>query len=422
MTATQVPPEIRRGRNRLAAIVVLGHAIKHVYNSGLQTLLLPNIKIGLGLNAAQYGTLFSARQVTSWGTTLGAGYLGDRFSNRAGEMMGVSMGLIGVAFLVMGYAPGYLMMLVALLLAGMGPSLYHPPALGELSRRFPDRRGFAISLHGTGGNAGEVLGPWVTAGALALLVWRDVLRVSVFPAFLGGLLLWGMMRSVSRQADGATSAREYFTSLLALLKNPVLVFLVVATMLRSMGETAIDGFLPLYLTEDLEFSAPQVALYLSLAKVAGLVTQPVMGYLSDRQGRKAVLVPGMAAITVLSFALAFAGTGLRLALVIVAKGAFAFPLHHILIAAAIDATRGRVQSTVVALIYGAGFLGVFSPALAGLIVDSRGIHSAFIFGGSMGVVATLVVAFLRLPRTAQQAEAAARQGLSPTPQPPTPNP
>ena len=51
METTQVSEELRRGRNLLAATVVLGHGIKHIYNSGLQAILLPAIKEGLGLSA-----------------------------------------------------------------------------------------------------------------------------------------------------------------------------------------------------------------------------------------------------------------------------------------------------------------------------------------------------------------------------------
>ena len=83
MKAARIAPNLKRRRDRLAATVVIGHAVKHIYNSGLHSLLLREIKIGLGLNATQYGALFTARQATSWGTTMGAGYLGDRFSSKA---------------------------------------------------------------------------------------------------------------------------------------------------------------------------------------------------------------------------------------------------------------------------------------------------------------------------------------------------
>jgi len=399
--------ELRRGRNMLAAVVVVGHGIKHIFNSGLQTILLPEAKIGLDLSGAQFGSVLTARHITSWGTTIGAGYLGDRFSHRAPLLLGISLSTVGVAFFIAGHASSYWTMFGAMLLAGMGPSLYHPPALGELSRRFPDRRGFAISLHGTGGNAGEVLGPIVVAAALTLMTWRGVLQVSIFPAVLAGVLIWGLMRSSSSKIPDTASSRAYFTSIGTLLKNPVILLVVLIAAVRSAGDGAVTGFLPVYLREDLAFSATRVAAYLSLSQVAGVVSQPAMGYLSDRYGRKVVLVPGVAAVALLSLALSVADKGLQLVLVVVAKGAFSFPLHHIFIAAAIDAARGQVQSTVVALIYGASFLGAFSPAVAGLLVDNFGIHSAFLYGGSISLLAALLLLRLRLPTTQQQLERAA---------------
>ena len=47
MSTVQGAVDLKRGRVRLAAAVVLGHAIKHVYNSGLRAIIMPEIKIGL---------------------------------------------------------------------------------------------------------------------------------------------------------------------------------------------------------------------------------------------------------------------------------------------------------------------------------------------------------------------------------------
>jgi MFS family permease len=256
--SAQTDEAATRGRNTLAAVVVIGHAIKHIFNSGLQNLLLPEVKIGLGLNAAQFGALLTARQFTSWGMTMGAGYLGDRFSNRAPLILGISLSLLGVSFFVAGRAPNYSLMFGAMLLAGLGPALYHPPALGELSRRFPDKRGFAISLHGAGGSAGEVMGPIIVAGLLTFMSWRGVFQVSLFPAVLSGVLVWGVMRSLFGSEPETASSRDYFSSIALVLKNPLILVLVLIAAVKSAGDSAVGGFLPVYLREDLDFSATRV--------------------------------------------------------------------------------------------------------------------------------------------------------------------
>ena len=398
MNAVQVPPEIRRGRNRLAATVVLGHAIKHIYNSGLQTILLPEMKIGLGLSATQLGSLAFSRQATGWVTTMAAGYLGDRFANRAALMLGVSLTLMGVGYLAAGYAGTYWAMFGVMLLAGIGPALYHPPAIGALSRRFPDRRGFALSLHGTGGSVGEVLGPIVTAGVLVLLVWQDVLKVSLFPALIAALAIWVMMRSVPGVVPGTASTRAYLASLAALARKRALLLMILVTALRSMGQSAVVVFLPVYLREDLEYSAARVALYISMGQVVGIGAQPVMGFLSDRIGRKAVLLPAVVCLGLLYAALRFAEPGPQLVLTILVTGAFTYSLHSLFMAAAMDIAEGEVQSTVVSVVYGASFLGTLSPIFAGVVADSFGHAEAFLYGGALVLLSAVVLALTKLPR------------------------
>lgn len=389
-----------RGRNKIAATIFVAHAIKHLYNSGQGSLIMPEIKISLGLNRAQFGSLATSSSVAWWTSTMVAGYLGDRFSNRAGMMLAVAMSLMGGAFYLLGIAPNYKTMLVVMFLAGIGPSLFHPPALGELSRRFPDRRGFAVSLHGMGANIGEVLGAPAVAGLLTFMMWRDVLKISLGPALLVAAAVWLLMPS--RRAtveDAMSSSQGYFASLANLMRNRVLLLLIVATALRSIGEGGVGGFLSLYMRENLEYSVTTVALFLSLAQVAGIVSQPIMGILSDRIGRKPVLVTGTGLVMLSAFALAVAKPGIQLFLAVLVRGAFSFSLHHIFVAAALDAARGVAQSTVVSLIYGAGFLGTFSPFVAGLISDKYGIHSAFVYGGVTLIFPTVLLALARFGGT-----------------------
>ena len=403
--------------------MVVGHAVKHVYNSALQSILFPEIKIGLGLSGTQLGTLAFSRQATSWVTTVLAGFLGDRFANRASLMLGISLLMTGVSYFMLGVADSvvseeliFAAVLVIMLLVGVGPSLYHPPAIGALSRRFPDRRGFAISLHGTGGSVGEVAGP-LLAGVVLLgwlaLTWNDVLVYSLAPAVVCAIAIWLFMRNVpGGEMQAVSSVREYVTSLVSLLKIKALYVLVIVTALRSVGQSSVMIFLPVYLRENLEFSPSKVAIYLSLAQVVGIGAQPVMGFLADRFGYKPVLVPSMLVMSLLAAALGFASPEpffwqiSWLTITIMAMGTVLYALHAIFIAAAIEAAEGAVQSTIVSLIYGASFIGTLSPVLAGLIWDNYGVEATFVYGGALVLLGTLVLAFmLKLPARTRAAAA-----------------
>lgn len=402
--AIHVSADIKKGRVQLATTVVLGHAVKHIYNSALQVILLPVIKDDMALSGAQFGALATASRVTSGVTTMWAGYLGDRFANRSGLMLMISLGLMGFSYLILGSAPNYWVLFAVMFLVGIGPSLYHPPAIASLSRKFPEKRGFAISLHGTGGSVGEVVGPvltgfLLTTTYLVAFTWRDILHISVIPALAFALAIFLMMRNIPAAATGTASARDYFTSLFALLKQRAMIVLVAVTALRSMGQSAITAFLPVYLLQDLGNNPIQVGLYMAGAQVAGIGAQPLMGYLSDRYGRKVVLIPAMTLLGLLYFALKFVAPGAPLILTILVLGSFLYSLNTIFIAAAIDVSDGQVQSTVVSLIYGASFFGTFSPFLAGVIVDvTETTSNAFIYAGIVVLASTVVLAMQKFPQ------------------------
>jgi MFS family permease len=71
-----------------------------------------------------------------------------------------------------------------------------------------------------------------------------------------------------------------------------------------------------------------------------------------------------------------------------------------------DVAKGRAQSTVVSLIYGASFLGTIGPVIAGLLSDADiadlGIKICFIFSGIVALVSTVILAGLKLPKTINQ--------------------
>ena len=410
MTTIKVSEDIKRGRNQLAVTVVLGHTVKHIYNSGLQSVILAVIKDDLGLSGTQFGLLATSQRVTSGATTMVAGYLGDRFANKSGLMLMLSLAIMGVSFYLLGSAPSYWVLFAVMLLVGIGPSLYHPPAIASLSRKFPDKRGFAISLHGTGGSIGEVVGPVLTGGLitgtyLVAFQWRDVLHLSVFPALFFAVAVYLMMRNIPAAAADAGSLREYGSSLTTLLRRKAMLSLVLVTALRSSGQSAVMGFLPVYLLEDLEYEKVVIGLFMSGAQVTGIVAQPLMGYLSDKFGRKIVLVPCTLAMGLLIISLRFAEPGLQLVTVVLVMGAFLYSLHTIYIAGAMDVAQGQAQSTVVSLIYGASFFGAFSPWVAGWVADQWGNSASFIFGGVLVILGGLILWATRLPKTANQMNA-----------------
>ena len=401
-----------RNKNvRVLWAIVIGHTSKHLFNGGIHALILPKIKIDLGMNKAQFGALNTVGSLSHSSSTLLTGFLVDRYRNQANVFIGLSIMLMGLATFTASFISTYQLMLLGILFMSIGPSMFHPPALGELARRFPIKRGLAVSMHGFGANIGEVLGPITIAGLLIIFVeWRDVMRISIVPAVLISIGLWMMVDKPKLTKETTiSSASEYIKSLLETLRNKTIIILIVAISLKSIGEGAVGTYIPLYLVEELGIDEIRIGLLLSVAQTMGIISQPIMGNLSDTKGRKVVMVIGTASVGLLSIGLAVMAHSsiasidssfvmIGLWAIIIGKGAFTFSLHHIYLAAALDVSGAKMQSSIVAIMYGSGIISTFSPYLAGLLADKYGYYSAFLFGGIILIAAAFVLLFLKITK------------------------
>ena len=389
-----------RQRATLLAVTVAGHALKHMFNSAF-FVLLPEIKTGLALSNVQVGTLSTVRNFAGGLSNLPAGFVGDRFSEKRAGLLGLSIATIGVFGLALGLATSYLLAVMAAAMMIVGITFWHPVAISALSRQFAERRGFAIALHGTGGSIGEATGPVIAGLLLGFLTWRVVLQGSVVPAVLLGGGIWLLLRTVPTEGRVVFSVGDYLGSVRRLLRNRRLILVLLLAGGFGGGQSATFTFLPIYLREDLGVSSFTLGIYLFLAQVAGIASQPIMGYLSDRKGRKVVLAPGLTILGLSILGLNLVGSGWLFVVLVVVMGAFLFSLMSILLAAATDLVPRDVQAATVSLVFGAAIIvSGLAPYIGGLLADSYGVKSAFLWASGMVLVAALIATFSRWQRDA----------------------
>jgi MFS family permease len=164
-------------------------------------------------------------------------------------------------------------------------------------------------------------------------------------------------------------------------------------------------FLPIYMREDLGYSAWLAGVYISMAQVVGIGSQPLMGYLTDRIGYKRVLVPALVGFAVLLALIPLADGKLQLAIVILLLGTFLFSLHAILIASAAEMAGEAMQATTVSLIYSASFVGALAPTIAGVLADAYGFKSTFLFASVLVAVSAFTLVLTNLPGSRKQRQA-----------------
>ncbi|MFH1870231.1 MAG: MFS transporter [Pseudomonadota bacterium] len=152
------------------ALVGMAHATSHLFHlllPPLFPLLMPDF--GFGYTEAGFlMTVFFA--ISGVGQAL-AGIVVDRYGARRVLMAGV--GLLAASGLALAAAVNYSMLLLAVALAGVGNSVFHPADFSLLNKKVsPARLGYAFSVHGLSGNLGWALGATISGTALAWAGWR----------------------------------------------------------------------------------------------------------------------------------------------------------------------------------------------------------------------------------------------------------
>ena len=377
------------GRQRLAflATAVVGHTVKHVFNSGF-FVVLPEIKAGLELTNVQVGILSMVKNIVGGAANIPAGFLADRYAHRREIILASTLFVIGGFSLLLGFATNYWWALLASSVMIGAISFWHPAAIASLSTIFVQRRGFALSLHGTGASIGEAVGPVLAGALLAILFWRTVLQGSMIPAVMVGVAVWLIIRSLPRPQAASFTLRDYLAATIRLAGNRHLLLLLAIVGGFAGGQSVLATFMPIYLREDLGLSSLTVGLYLSLAQVAGIGAQPIMGYLSDRAGRKAVLAPSMTMLAASYIGLYYVPAGWPFMLVLVVAGAFIFSLISIIIAAAMDVVDESVRSITVSFLYASlVVVAGLAPAIGGFVADAYGAQTTFLLSGAIVSVA-----------------------------------
>ena len=404
MSIAVAVPETSRGSYREMWLITLGHSLTHWYPATFY-LILPIIGKELGLSYSQIGLIMTCQYIAGAVANIPGGVLVDTVG-RKGVLMAVSLFWVGFPYLLMGFTHSYLMLLGCVALVGFGNSLWHPTAIPTLARRFPERKGLVLSLHGMGGNVGDAIAPIVVGALLAVLSWREVVILNVVPGvvialllfvFLGTLKLGGGKREASRE-PGAQSLREYFRGLPELFRNRGLILLSTSSAFRSMTQNALLTFLPVYLAYEMGYSPFWVGTCMFALQTAGFAAAPVAGHLSDRMGRKSVMMTSMAMTAVVLVFMAFAGKSLAFVFFVAVLGFFLYAIRPVLQAWLLETTPRNMGGTSIGVLFGAQALGSsIGPLLGGVVADRYGLTATFAFLAGTIVAANLFILFM--PKT-----------------------
>jgi DHA1 family multidrug resistance protein-like MFS transporter len=154
--------------------------------------------------------------------------------------------------------------------------------------------------------------------------------------------------------------------------------------------------------EELDYSDTFVGVHVALITMAGIISTPIMGNVSDRIGRRPVISIAMTAMTILIFLFLRFDSGWAMTLLIAVLGLFFFSVMPIINAAAMDMIDKGSEGSGTALMFSGGaVIGSLTPIAAGFINQESGFHGVIIFSGAIAAMGALLSLVLPMKIRAQ---------------------
>jgi MFS family permease len=304
--------------------------------------------------------------------------------------------LWAVSTLLMGFAGGFLSLLLLRVMLGIGETIAFPGGSKIISRHVaPERRGMANAAMALGIALGPAAGTLAGGLILASLGWRPI-----FIVFGLVTLMWLLPWHLSvRGFDRSRAASETSVPMRSLVGEWPLWSMSIAHIASNYVFYFILTWLPLYLVQSRGLAIGQMTLLATLGYAVQAIAALSFGWVSDRwthrggsEGsiRRAMMIAGQLLAGLAVFGLAYADTAVEIALLLCVAGIATGALSLNIYAVAQMFAGPRAAGTWVGFQNAVGNLsGIFGPIVTGVIVDRIGYGAAFVVTAAVSVAGGL---------------------------------
>ncbi|TYQ11202.1 UNVERIFIED_ORG: putative MFS family arabinose efflux permease [Gordonia westfalica J30] len=324
---------------------------------------------------------------------------GGRLVSVFGERRIYLTGLLIVAAstLACAFAQSYWQLLVFRGLGGIGSTMFSISAMALLIRMAPsDIRGRVSGLFSAGFLIGSITGPLIGA-ALVGFGLRVPFVVYAVALLVASAVVATQLREVIApdQAEGPTAGLIGFRTA---LRDSAYRAILASNFTQGWASMGVRvAVVPLFITEGLGAGAGMAGIVLAVYAAGNVLAILVAGRLSDRFGRRPIMLPGLTITVVATIALGFSpNVPVALALSVLAgvgSGLFA-PTHQ---AALADVLGNRQQggSALAAFGMSSDLGAVTGPVIVGFVADRVGFGPAFVLTGVVASIALVTWLFAR---------------------------
>lgn len=376
---------------------VVAVALVMMVGVGLVLPVLPLYARSFGVGYGGVGILVGAYGLARLGADLVAGLVVDRIGERRAAAAGLAS--LAVFALATGLAPSFPVAVACWAAAGVGSAVVFAALYSHLLRAVPGQRmARTLSVFYGSFNAGVVAGGFLGGVLAHHLGLAAPLLFDAGLAALAAVLCLRLLPALPRPAAGPAGPRGV-RGLGGLLRTPGLLTVAVANLAYMWMVAAVfDTLVPLFAQDELGMSTVGIGVVFAVALAAEFAVLYPAGAAADRHGRRAVLVPALAALAAATCVLGLASTplvfGVLIALLGIASGVAGVPPGAMLADVAVPGQAGA--SVGVFRFFGdLGF--TLGPLAAGFASSAVGFGAAFVLASVPTAVALALVA--RAPET-----------------------
>jgi MFS family permease len=355
-------------------LLSIAHAVNHAQAVILPVIFLKIVdEFGVGVQTITF--VAAAGAISSGLIQATFAFLTRRVSRRA--IMGIGGLLFGLGFAAQGAATSFGAFAVTNVVSRIGGSPQHPIGNGLLAEQYPpERRGFAISAHISGGNVGTVIVALFGPLLMATFGWRGVSVIFGIPAALIALAILRWVRESGADRAAAIAEGSVRAAMGVIGRDPTIRRVYLASVLGGGGRGlgVANLFALIYLTHVLGLPESTTDVMYGGLIVLSVPMPLVAGWLSDRLGRRPVIVGAYVggAIGFLVFiAVGSSLVGLWIGLAIM--GLFSFAESPQLQALLADVAPTGIRDVTFALYFTLAFgVGSLWTALYGAVIQALG--------------------------------------------------
>ncbi len=351
------------------------------------------LSITLGAPAAAIGVIEGIAESTASVLRVFAGWLSDRAGRRK-PLVVAGYGLSNLTKPLLALAGSWPHVLAVRFADRFGKGIRGAPRDALIADSvLPERRGLAFGFHRSMDTLGAAIGPLVAFATLALRPenYRAVFWIAAIPGAIAIAVAVFLLRDIARPPAPGLAPRLGFAG----LGRPFTIFTLIATVF-ALGNSS-DAFLILRV-KNLGLPAPAIPLaYFAFNVIYAALATPA-GALSDRVGRRVMLIGGYAifALVYLGFALA-GGPGARLQAVglFLVYGAYYALTEGVQRALVVDLVPSSMRATALGTFSTATGVALLPASLvAGILWDRVSPAAPFYFGAALATIAVILLAIL----------------------------